>query len=124
MRDPLMPELTVPISNVTAFVRKGEAEDRFSGRVNWKNQSLYKFIDLKLLTRVFRVNNEEEGEAVYLERTFKGEDDPESYPIQASKETVIEELKTVSKSYECDANRGKKGVTGLAFGIAAWMTFL
>ena len=72
MRDPLMPELTVPISNVTAFVRKGEAEDRFSGRVNWKNQSLYKFIDLKLLTRVFRVNNEEEGEAVYLERTFKG----------------------------------------------------
>ena len=78
MRDPLLPELTVPISNVTAFVRKGEAEDGLNGRINWKESALYKFIDLKLLTRVFRVHNEEEGEAVYLERTFKGYINP--YP--------------------------------------------
>ena len=71
VRDPLVPELTSAITNVTAYVRKGEHEDRFSGRVNWKENYLYKWIDLKLLTKVFRVFNEEEGETVYLERTFK-----------------------------------------------------
>ncbi len=74
-RDPLTPELTVPITNVTAYVRKGEAEDKLNGRINWRDNYLYKFIDLTLLTRVFRVFNEEEGEAVYLERTTK------KYPI-------------------------------------------
>jgi hypothetical protein len=44
---------------VTAFVRRGEAEDKLNGRINWRDNYLYKFIDLTLLTRVFRVFNEE-----------------------------------------------------------------
>lgn len=70
-RDPLMPDMTVPVTNLTCYIRKGEIEDRINGRVNWKDNYLYKFIDLKLLSRVFRIQNQAEGETVYLERTFK-----------------------------------------------------
>ena len=72
MRDPLSPGYNVPITNLTVYVRRAECEDRVNGRINWKENYLYKWIDLNLLTRVFRVFNEEEGETVYLERTFKG----------------------------------------------------
>lgn len=71
VRDPLTPEFSVPITNVTAYVRKSEAEDPWNGRSNFKDSNLYKWINLKELTRVFRVFNEEEGETVYLERTTK-----------------------------------------------------
>jgi hypothetical protein len=37
---------------------------------------------------------------------------------------VIEDLKTQSRHFENTANRAKNGVTGIAFGVAAWMTFL
>ena len=72
IRDPLKPELSVPITNLTAYVRNKEKEDRFNGRVNWKSENLYKWIDLNLFTRLFRMFNEAEAESVYLERTFKG----------------------------------------------------
>jgi hypothetical protein len=71
IRDPLTPSISVPVTNVTAYVRLAEAEDRANGRINWKTNFLYKWIDLNLLTRVFRIFNEEEGETIYLERTFK-----------------------------------------------------
>jgi hypothetical protein len=71
IRDPLQPELSVPVTNVTAYVRRGEQEDRLNGRINWADNLLYKWINLQELTRVFRVFNEEEGETVYLERTAK-----------------------------------------------------
>ncbi len=63
--------MTVPVTNLTCYIRKGEHEDRINGRINWTRNYLFKFIDLKLLTRVFRVANQAEGETVYLERTFK-----------------------------------------------------
>lgn len=71
VRDPLNETYSVPVTNITAYVRKGEKEDKGNGRINWKNNYLYKWIDLTLLTRTFRVFNEQEGEAIYLERTFK-----------------------------------------------------
>jgi hypothetical protein len=52
-----MADITVPITNITAYVRRGEVEDRFNGRINFKENYLYKYIDLNLLTRVFRVFN-------------------------------------------------------------------
>jgi len=58
IRDPLTPEITVPISNITAYIRTGEQEDKTNGRINWAENFLYKWIDLKLLNRVFRVFNE------------------------------------------------------------------
>lgn len=58
IRDPLCPDTTVPVTNLTAYIRRGEAQDVVNGRVNWKDHSLYKWIDLTLLTRVFRVFNE------------------------------------------------------------------
>lgn len=57
-RDQLLGESTVPITNISAYVRRGEVEDKFNGRVNFKENYLYKWIDLTLLTRVFRVFNE------------------------------------------------------------------
>lgn len=72
IRDPLLPENTVPITNVTAYVRKGEQEDANNGRINFRDTYLYKWINLKELSRVFRVFNESESETVYLERTLKG----------------------------------------------------
>ena len=71
MRDPLQPEISVPVINVTAYIRKGESEDRWNGKTNWADVFLYKWINLKELTRVFRIFNEEEGETVYLERTTR-----------------------------------------------------
>jgi hypothetical protein len=56
-RDPLVPETTVPITNISAYVRRGEVEDKINGRVNFKKNYLYKYIDLNVLTRVFRVFN-------------------------------------------------------------------
>lgn len=56
-RDPLVPDISVPVTNVTAYVRRGEGEDRFNGRVNFKENYLYKWIDLTLLSRAFRVFN-------------------------------------------------------------------
>lgn len=52
------------------------------------------------------------------------EEDPEGFPLQTSKEDLIEDLKTQSKHYENNVNRAKAGVTGIAFSVAAWMTFL
>jgi len=37
---------------------------------------------------------------------------------------VIEDLKNESKHYERNVKRAKNGVSGVAFGLAAWMTFL
>ena len=45
-------------------------------------------------------------------------------PIPATKETVIEDLKTVASNYEDNINRYFWGVTGLSFGLASFMTFL
>jgi hypothetical protein len=59
LRDPLQPELTVPITNITAYVRKAEGEDVLNGRTNFRDNYLYKWINLQELTRVFRVFNEE-----------------------------------------------------------------
>ena len=56
-RDPIMADITVPITNITAYVRRGEVEDKFNGRINFKESYLYKWIDLNLLTRVFRIFN-------------------------------------------------------------------
>lgn len=61
VRDPLTPNIVVPVTNVTAYIRKGEEQDFRNGRMNWHEQYLYKFIDLSLLTRVFRITNEKEG---------------------------------------------------------------
>lgn len=58
IRDPLLPEITVPITNVTAYIRKGEQEDTNNGRINFKDSYLYKWINLKELSRVFRAFNE------------------------------------------------------------------
>jgi hypothetical protein len=63
--------LSLPITNVTAYIRQGEQESKVNGRINWAKNNLYKWIDLPLLTRAFRVPNEEEAEAIYLERTFR-----------------------------------------------------
>ena len=65
-RDPLLPENTVPITNVTAYIRRGEQEDENNGRINFKESYLYKWINLKELSRVFRAFNESESETVYL----------------------------------------------------------
>lgn len=35
-RDPLMPSMTVPVTNLTCYIRKGEKEDRINGRINWQ----------------------------------------------------------------------------------------
>jgi hypothetical protein len=65
-RDPLNPGQTVRITNVTAYVRKAESEDRWNGRVNYPDLHLFKWMDLYNLTRLFRVFNEAEGESIYL----------------------------------------------------------
>lgn len=115
--------MTVPVTNLTCYIRKGEHEDRINGRINWTRNYLFKFIDLKLLTRVFRVANQAEGETVYLERTFKNADDPESFPLQATKETVIEDLKANTRHNENAVKTIRNGVIGTAFAVASWMTF-
>lgn len=66
IRDPLQPDISVPVTNVTAYVRRGESADPWNGRSNWAENYLYKWINLNELTRVFRVFNEQEGETVYL----------------------------------------------------------
>jgi hypothetical protein len=57
IRDPLKSDLLYPVYNVDAYVRTGE-QPNTSGYINWKYQFLYKYIDLNLLTRVFRIFNE------------------------------------------------------------------
>jgi len=54
--------------SVTAYVRKAEKEDRLNGRINYKRENLYKWIDLYDLTRSFRVFNQAEAESIYLEK--------------------------------------------------------
>jgi len=71
VRDALLPEFTVPVTNITCYIRRGEKADPWNGRQNFKDNYLFKYIDLNILTRAFRVFNEEEGETVYLERTIK-----------------------------------------------------
>lgn len=70
VRDPLTPEHTVPITNVSAYVRKAESQDKWNGRTNYPKLQLFKWIDLYNLTRVFRIFNEAEGESIYLEKTL------------------------------------------------------
>ena len=72
IRDPLEYNSARPVVNITAFIRRSEEEDANHGRTNFKKQKLYKWINLRELSRVFRITfNEEEAETVYLERTSK-----------------------------------------------------
>lgn len=50
-------------------------------------------------------------------------DDPESFPLQATKETVIEDLKANTRHNENAIKTIRNGVIGTAFGVASWMTF-
>ena len=68
--------------------------------------------------------NEEEGESVYLERATKSADEPESFPLPATKESVIESINTQTKNFENSAGKVTAGISGFAFTVAAWMTFL
>lgn len=81
------------ITTVDAYVRRGEEQEILNGLNNWRDQKLYKFIDLAWLTRLFRISNEAEASTVYLERISKTEEDSEVVPIPTNKNHVIEDLK-------------------------------
>ena len=47
IRDPLQVNASKPVVNVTAFVRRGEPEDECHGITNFKQQRLFKWINLR-----------------------------------------------------------------------------
>jgi len=51
-------------------------------------------------------------------------DEPESFPLAATKESLIEDLNTQIKNAENNSKLATRGISGVAFGVAAWMTFL
>jgi hypothetical protein len=64
-----------------------------NGLNNWKESKFYKYIDLPWLSRLFRIANEAESSAIYLERVPKTEEETEVVPIPTNKQHVIDDLK-------------------------------
>jgi hypothetical protein len=54
----------------------------------------------------------------------RSEDEPETIPVPASKETLINDLNTESLNFQNNAKRFFWMTTGLSFGVASWITFL
>lgn len=46
------------ITTIEAYVRRGEEREILNGLNNWRDQKLYKYIDLAWLSRLFRISNE------------------------------------------------------------------
>jgi len=93
LRDPRHLASMSTITTVEAYVRRGEEREVLNGLNNWKDQKLYKYIDLEWLSRLFRIPNEAESSTVYLERIAKTEEESEVVPIPTTKQIVIEDLK-------------------------------
>lgn len=52
------------------------------------------------------------------------EDEPETIPVPATKETLIADLNTETKNFQNNASRFFWLTSSLSFGIASWITFL
>lgn len=81
------------ITTVEAYVRRGEEREVLNGLNNWRDSKFYKFIDLPWLSRLFRISNEAESSAIYLERVPKTEEETEVVPIPTNKQHVIDDLR-------------------------------
>jgi hypothetical protein len=51
-------------------------------------------------------------------------DEPESFPLAATQQSLIEDLNIQIKNAENNSKLATQGISGIAFGVAAWMTFL
>lgn len=54
----------------------------------------------------------------------RSEDDPETIPIAASKDSLIADLNTETKNFQNNATRFFWLTSSLSFGVASWITFL
>jgi hypothetical protein len=52
------------------------------------------------------------------------EEEPESIPVPASKETLITDLNSETRNFQNNANRFFWLTSSVSFGIASWITFL
>lgn len=58
----------LPLTEITGIVRRGESSSFIHGRRNWKNEGVYKFIDLNFMARFFRLFNLDAASTAYIER--------------------------------------------------------
>ena len=55
---------------------------------------------------------------------LRSADDPEGFPLQATKETVIGDILINTKNNENAVNTIRNGIIATSYLIASWMTFL
>ena len=56
------------MTKVTGVLRPGEKFNPFTGAINWESSNYYKFIDLFLMARFFRLYNIDAASTAYLQR--------------------------------------------------------
>jgi surfeit locus 1 family protein len=61
-------EESVPMTKVTGVLRPTEKFNLLKGAVNWESRNSYKFIDLFLISRFFRIYNIDAASTAYLQR--------------------------------------------------------
>lgn len=112
------------ITTIEAYVRRGEEREILNGLNNWRDQKLYKYIDLAWLSRLFRISNESESSVVYLERVPKSEEESEVVPIPTNKQHVIDDLKERIELNNKSRDRNVKAVGIASLTAASLLSFL
>jgi hypothetical protein len=123
-RDPRNLAAINTITTIEAYVRRGEEREILNGLNNWRDQKLYKYIDLAWLSRLFRITNESESSVVYLERVPKSEEESEVVPIPTNKQHVIDDLKERIELNNKSRDRNVKAVGVASFSAAVLLSFL
>lgn len=112
---------------VSGILRPTETRDILKGAVNWEGSQYYKFIDLFLMARFFRIYNLESASKVYLQRVV------ETYssilPLGKRRWTVCPFPTRSTRSLSCTKMRGRSPPTILSLQLGvlwvplAWGSF-
>ena len=82
-------ESTDTIVRVSGVLRPTEQTNIFKGHVNWQANDYFKFIDLFLMARFFRIQNIDAASTAYIQRVVDTEEKADSMPISHTLDEVI-----------------------------------
>ncbi len=108
-------EDNVALTEITGVVRRGEKQEILRGRRNWPAEGVFNFIDLKFMSRFFRLYNLTTASEAYIERVVPGfEEGEQLYPVPATKETLDKPYLTPSRHLNYSLFWGSAAALGAA----------
>jgi len=113
------PDNSNTLTEVTGIVRKGETENWLLGRRNWAAEGNFGYIELKHMIPQFKLLNYEQATEAYIERLVATDEeaDPTSYPVPATKNTIMKDYLTPERHKQYSKWFGLCSVAGVLGGF-------